>query len=136
MQFRRNKTMQLSTFTLPTLKLSCRSYGGLAVALAGATIATVFTRDASGWVALGFAMMPDIALIAGMSSGLEKGQLHPRAVPLYNVLHSFIGPIALGLLGVALGPSWLAAALAWGAHIAVDRAVGYGMRTSEGFQRA
>ena len=128
--------MQLSTFTLPALKLSRKSYGGLAVALAGATLATVFTRDASGWVALGFAVMPDIALLAGMASGLDKGQLHPRAVPLYNALHSFIGPIALGVIGVALGPTWLAAALAWGAHIAVDRAVGYGTRTPEGFQRA
>jgi len=127
--------MHLSTFTLPAIKLSRASYGGLAVALAGATLTTVFARDASGWVALGFAVMPDIALFAGMSSGLEKGRLHPRAVPLYNALHSFIGPIALGVLGVALGPTWLAAALAWGTHIAVDRAVGYGMRTPEGFQR-
>jgi len=125
--------MHLPTFTLPAIKLSRATYGGLAVALAGATFATVFTRDASGWVALGFAVMPDIALVAGISSGLEKGQLHPRAVPLYNALHSFVGPIALGVLGVALGPTWLAAALAWGMHIAVDRAIGYGMRSPEGF---
>jgi hypothetical protein len=127
--------MHLATFTRPSIKLSRASYGAIAVALAGATVATVFTRDASGWVALGFAVMPDIALLAGMASGLEKGQLHPRAVPLYNALHSFIGPIVLGVAGIALGPTWLAAALAWGAHIAVDRAVGYGMRSAEGFQR-
>ena len=125
--------MHLSTFTRPAIKLSRTSYGVLAVGLASATIATVFTRDASGWVALGFAVMPDIALLAAISPGLEKGQLHPRSVPLYNALHSFIGPIALGVLGVALGPTWLAAALAWGMHIAVDRAIGYGMRSPEGF---
>ena len=125
--------MHLATFTRPTIKLNRASYSAIALALAGATLATVFTQDASGWVALGFAVMPDIALFAGMSSGLEKGQLHPRAVPLYNALHSFIGPIALGALGVALGPTWLAAAFACGAHIAVDRAVGYGRRSPEGF---
>ena len=127
--------MTIPTISLPSLKLSRKAYGVMAATLTGATIATLFATDASGWVALGFAVMPDIALVAGMSSGLEKGQLHPRAVPLYNALHSFVGPVALGAISLALGPTWLAAALAWGTHIAVDRAVGYGMRTPEGFQR-
>jgi len=127
--------MTLPSRSLPVLNLSRKSYGLLAAAFAGATITTLFATDASGWAALGFAVMPDVALIAGMSSGLEKGQLHPRAVPLYNALHSFVGPVALGAASLALGPTWLAAALAWGTHIAVDRAVGYGMRTPEGFQR-
>lgn len=127
--------MILPTISIPAVKLSRKTSGLLAVALAGATLSTVLATDASGWAALGFAVMPDIALVAGMSSGLEKGQLHPRAVPLYNALHSFAGPVALGAASLALGPTWLAAALAWGTHIAVDRAVGYGMRTPEGFQR-
>lgn len=127
--------MTRSAVSLPSLDLSRKTYGLLAAALAGATITTLVATDASGWAALGFAVMPDLALLAGMSSGLEKGRLHPRAVPLYNALHSFIGPVALGTASLALGPTWLAAALAWGTHIAVDRAVGYGMRTPEGFQR-
>ena len=63
--------------------------------------------------------------------GLTKGQLHPRAVPLYNALHRFIGPVILAFV-----PGFLVGALAWGLHIAVDRAVGYGLRDRDGFQRA
>jgi Domain of unknown function (DUF4260) len=59
-----------------------------------------------------------------------KGQLHPRAVPLYNALHRFIGPILLAFV-----PGFLLGALAWGLHIAIDRTVGYGLRSRDGFQR-
>ena len=30
-----------------------------------------------------------------MSPGLQKGQLAPRAVPLYNALHLYLGPLVL-----------------------------------------
>jgi hypothetical protein len=44
------------------------------------------------------------------------------------------------LLAAALAfgwsPSWIGAALAWATHIMVDRTVGYGMRTPEGYQRS
>jgi Domain of unknown function (DUF4260) len=58
------------------------------------------------------------------------GQLHPRAVPLYNALHRFPGPILLAFV-----PGFLLAAVAWGLHIAIDRTVGYGLRSRDGFQR-
>jgi hypothetical protein len=45
------------------------------------------------------------------------------------------GPAALALASVLLGEGWLAAALAWGVYISLDRAIGYGLRTPEGFQR-
>jgi hypothetical protein len=32
-------------------------------------------------------------------------------------------------------PEWLAAGLAWSAHISFDRSLGFGLRTPEGFQR-
>jgi hypothetical protein len=32
-------------------------------------------------------------------------------------------------------PEWLAAGLAWIAHISFDRSLGFGLRTPEGFQR-
>ena len=31
--------------------------------------------------------------------------------------------------------AWLAGGLAWAAHIAIDRSLGFGLRTKEGFQR-
>jgi uncharacterized protein DUF4260 len=113
-------------------------YAVAALALLGAAIAVAVAED-TGWWQLGvFVIAPDIALIAGVGPGLERGQLHPRAVPLYNALHRFVGPLVLAALALAglLGAGWLVGALAWGFHVAVDRAIGYGLRTREGFQRA
>ena len=76
---------------------------------------------------------PDIALLGGMGGG----RLNPRAVPLYNVLHMYWLPVALMAVAatgvIALG--WFVLGLAWATHIAVDRALGYGLRTPEGYQR-
>jgi hypothetical protein len=49
-----------------------------------------------------------------------------------------VGPAALVAVAAAgpLGHAWLVGGLAWGAHVALDRAVGYGLRTREGFQRS
>ncbi len=68
---------------------------------------------------------------------MARGQLHPRAVPLYNAVHRFWVPLALIALAVLLLRSafWVVSGLAWLAHIAFDRASGFGLRTSEGFQR-
>jgi hypothetical protein len=77
-------------------------------------------------------------MLAGIGQPINKGQLAPRAVPFYNALHSLIGPVLLLAAALALGwsPSWIGAALAWATHIMVDRTVGYGMRTPEGYQRS
>jgi hypothetical protein len=88
-------------------------------------------------MAVAFGLGPDVALIFGASPGLEKGQLHPRAVPLYNLLHRFWGPVVLGAVAATgLIPSaFLVGALAWAFHIALDRSVGYELRAPDGFQR-
>lgn len=113
---------------------------GWGLAAAGLLAGTILqVQDhGGGWLALGFALMPDLGLIAGIEGGLQKGQLAPRAVPIYNALHRFVGPVALALLVVAgaLPMIWLSAALGWGLHIAIDRAVGYGLRGADGFQRS
>jgi hypothetical protein len=112
--------------------------GALAAGLLGGAIAVAATTGATWpWVVLG-AAGPDVALFAGIGAGLARGQLHPRAVPLYNALHHPVGPVALAAACAAglLGAAPLAVALAWGAHIAMDRAAGYGLRTRDGFQRA
>jgi hypothetical protein len=54
----------------------------------------------------------------------------PRAGALiYNLAHTYAGPIALGLVGV-LGDVDIAAQLAliWLAHIGLDRMLGYGLK--------
>lgn len=114
------------------------AHGILSVALLGASIAVVATTDASWWWVAATAMAPDVALLLGFGRGLAPGQLHRRAVPLYNALHHPAGPMVLGalaLLGV-VGAGPAAAALAWGFHIAMDRAAGYGPRTRDGLQRS
>ena len=111
------------------------AYAALTAVLIAALALEVAATDTPWWLVVVFLLGPDIALFLGIGSGLEKGQLHPRAVPLYNALHRYWGPAALALASIVLPEGWLAAALAWALHISVDRTVGYGLRTPEGFQR-
>lgn len=101
------------------------AYGSLSVVVGAALIR-----------ALVFALMPDVPGVLSIDSSLASGQLHPRAVPLYNVLHSLAWPVALGIASVTwLGLPWLVASLAWALHISLDRMMGYGPRTKDGFKR-
>src|SRR4051812_30195539 len=112
------------------------AYGLLALLLGAIITGVVITQSVSGWPVLVFAMAPDATLLLGIAPGLAKGQIHSRAVPLYNALHRFAGPLLLGaapLLG--LGLPWLVGALAWATHIALDRSLGIGLRSREGFIR-
>lgn len=130
--------------THATPAASIRPIGArLSYALLGASILALIVidlaRNGNGyWQLAAFAMAPDLALFLGFGKGLAKGQLHPRGVGAYNLLHRFWGPLALGGLAVAaVIPSGFAVgALAWAFHIALDRAIGYGLRTRDGFQRA
>ena len=110
------------------------------LALAGLLTAFAFyemvTNGGATWLALVFVLVPDVALAYGAAPGLERGQLHPRAVRLYNVLHSFVIPACLMVAGIWLPPVVLAGGLVWAAHIALDRGLGFGPRTREGFQRS
>jgi hypothetical protein len=112
---------------------------GVLATLLLAAIAIELARHGEGyWQLAAFGLGPDLALAFGAGAGLARGQLHPRAVGLYNALHRPWGPAALLALTVAgvLPRGYLVGALAWAFHIAVDRVVGYGLRTPDGFQRA
>ena len=112
------------------------AYAGLGFVATGLAITVVVTQHAT-WVWLVvFAMAPDLSFLVGMGRGLARGQLHPRAVPVYNAVHRYWAPAVMVVITYFLhAPEWVAAGLAWIAHISFDRSLGFGLRTPEGFQR-
>ena len=119
------------------LPLRCIAFAPVAFAAGLASIWVAREQGTGIWPILAFGLMPDIALFAGIGTGLAKGQLHRRAVLPYNLLHSFVGPALLAAVALILhfDSVWPVGALAWATHISVDRAAGYGMRNANGFQR-
>jgi hypothetical protein len=112
------------------------AYAALGFAAAAIGIAVIVTQHTSWWQLVVLAIAPDISLLFGMSAGLERGRLHPRAVPFYNAVHRFWVPAFLVVVAVLLHQlAWAAAGFAWIAHIGFDRSLGFGLRTPEGFQR-
>jgi hypothetical protein len=112
------------------------AYASFAALLLAAILADAIAHS-TYWQIAAFAVAPDLALLFGAGRDLAHGQLHPRAVSAYNLAHRFWGPLALAALA-ALGVipiGFLVGALTWVFHIALDRALGYGLRTSDGFQR-
>jgi Domain of unknown function (DUF4260) len=114
------------------------AYAALAAALLVIAVFLIVVWDASWWQTVAFALAPDAAVLYGIAPGLARGQLRPRAVPLYNALHRFWGPLALAVAALAVGLplGYVAGALAWGVHVAFDRAIGLRLRSRDGFQRA
>lgn len=109
----------------------------LATLLLASIAADAIGHSAGAWQIAAFGFGPDLALFFGAGGGLAHGQIHPRAVGLYNTVHRFWGPVALATvaaLGV-LSVGFFIGALTWALHIALDRALGYGLRTRDGYQR-
>lgn len=73
-------------------------------------------------------LVPDLGML-GYLAGPRVGGL------AYNAVHLLVWPAVLILTGVLL-PQQLAlqVGLIWLAHIAVDRAMGYGLKLSTGFR--
>ena len=59
----------------------------------------------------------------------EPAELRER---LYDTTAILLAAAAIG----SLGSAWVIGGLAWALHVALDRALGYGLRTHDGFQRA
>ncbi len=84
-----------------------------------------------------FGIVPHLTVLVGIGQPHAPGQLAPRAVPLFNVMHHPVPPLAVLALAAAgiLPPFWFVGALAWLSHIVVDRAFGDGLRTTDGVRR-
>ena len=92
-------------------------------------------RDQLGslfWVLL---VAPDVGLVIAPALGPlpGRGLLPPRAVPIYNLLHTYAIPVLIwvGATAAGIGPWPL---LGWLIHISADRALGYGLRGPDGGQ--
>lgn len=84
------------------------------------------------WILL---LAPDIGLVLAPVLGPMPGQgaISARAVPIYNLGHTFTIPIVLwlALLAAGIAPWPL---LGWLIHISADRALGFGLRGPDGGQ--
>lgn len=129
----------LTAATLEPRRFTRRTvYATVAIVLLAAVVLEAAKHGTGYWQVAAFGLGPDLALFYGAAAGLEKGQLHPRAVGLYNLLHRYWLPLGLAALAAfGLVPfGYFVGALAWAFHVSLDRAVGYGLRTGDGFQRA
>jgi hypothetical protein len=114
------------------------AWGGLAIfCLAFIVFEVAKHGTAAGVSALAFLVLPDLTMLIGAHEG-GNGRLSPRAVPFYNAVHRVWGPmvILVGYVFWPIGGVWVwTAGLAWLAHVAADRAFGYGLRERDGSRR-
>ena len=91
---------------------------------------------------IGFFVLPDLAFFVAAGEPHAQGRLPRRTVPVYNALHrlwtAVILTVATGwLVSLSAEPSVVAVVgfvggLSWIAHIAIDRALGFGLRNPDG----
>ncbi|WP_299908844.1 DUF4260 domain-containing protein [uncultured Paracoccus sp.] len=101
---------------------------GALVALAGLGIALAVQPGWPWWLWPLILLAPDLAMI-GYVAGPRVG------AALYNAAHLYGLALLLAVLGVVSGlPILIAIGGLWLAHIGVDRALGYGLKSPEGFR--
>ncbi len=99
---------------------------GLAVFVAALVL--YFEAD-YGWLLLVvLALAPDLSML-GYLAGPRVGALS------YDLVHTYVGPLVLGVVGVLVGADLaMQLALIWAAHIGADRLLGYGLKYPSGFK--
>jgi hypothetical protein len=114
----------MSGATIGAVRLVLR-LEGLCV-LIGASVA--YSGFGVGWGTFAlFFLTPDVSFL-GYLAGPKVGAVS------YNLAHSYIGAVACLVAGFVLpAPTLLCAGIIWCAHIGFDRALGYGLKYSEGF---
>jgi hypothetical protein len=82
---------------------------------------------ASWWTFGIFLLTPDLSMLAYLAN--------PRAGSIsYNIVHSYLLPVALAIFAIATDRSAMAPyLLIWTAHIGMDRALGYGLKYPNAF---
>jgi len=107
-------------------------YAVIAVALAVVAWLRGGELGVAFWILL---VAPDVGLVVAPLLGRMpgRGAIPPRAVPIYNVAHTYTVPLLiwLALLFTNVAPWPL---LGWLIHISADRALGFGLRGADGGQ--
>jgi hypothetical protein len=90
--------------------------------------AAVYAGTGFGWARFALLFLaPDISMLFYLA-GPRRGAV------AYNSVHSYVGPVVLGLAGLlAQGTTATALALIWAAHIGFDRLLGYGLKYPSAF---
>ncbi|MFW5947819.1 MAG: DUF4260 domain-containing protein [Gemmatimonadota bacterium] len=97
-------------------------------AVFAAALAGYALLDASWWLFAALFLAPDLSML-GYLGGPRRGAW------IYNLFHTYLGPVTLLGWPLAGGPGWAAAVAAiWAAHIGMDRALGYGLKEPDGFR--
>jgi hypothetical protein len=98
---------------------------GLCVLIAASV---AYAKFGLGWGTFAlFFLAPDLSLL-GYLAGPTVGAVS------YNLAHSYSGAVVCLAVGLVLpAPTILCIALIWCAHIGFDRALGYGLKYSDGF---
>lgn len=118
---------------LPTPKADRLTPQAITLRLEGIAIAALcaaaYGDRGGGWVLFAVLILaPDIFML-GYVWGNRVGAL------CYNVGHSYLTPLALAGAGALTGSDLpVSLALIWGAHIGLDRGIGYGLKYSSGFK--
>jgi hypothetical protein len=97
-------------------------------AAAVVALAAYFDGGHPWWLLVALVLVPDVSF-AGYLGGPRLG------AAVYNVAHTYIGPLVLlgyGILGD--NGTVIAVALIWVTHIGVDRALGYGLKYPTAFK--
>ena len=86
------------------------------------TLTAYWFLGGNWWLFAILLLAPDLAFV-GYAAGEKWG------ARIYNFVHTYTHPAILGAIGWFGGmPLLVELALIWGAHIAMDRAVGYGLK--------
>jgi len=95
----------------------------------GLAAVALYAHGGHSWLLFAaLALAPDLAAL-GYLAGARAG------ATAYDLAHTYVWPVALGLVGVLADEEVaLAVALVWLVHIGIDRALGYGLKYPTGFR--
>lgn len=97
-------------------------------ALAIAALLAYQISGGSWWLFAVLILAPDLSML-GYLGGPKVGAW------CYNAVHTWLASVALWLVSLAAGSQlFLYLAIILAAHIAIDRALGYGLKRESGFQ--